>query len=74
MKINVAYITTTDAQLASLLGAELGMALPSTLAFDFPTVDAIVAFLTAAPEEVTSVLLILFCGAMMVVQLPRYAP
>ena len=39
-------------QLASLLGAELGLALPSTLAFDFPTVDAIVSYLTTAPEEV----------------------
>jgi hypothetical protein len=39
-------------QLASLLGAELGLALPSTLAFDFPTIDAIVSFLILAPEEV----------------------
>ena len=39
-------------QLASLLGAELGMALPSTIAFDFPTVDAIAAFAGAAPDEV----------------------
>lgn len=38
------------AQLASLLGNELGMALPSTLAFDFPTVEAIVAFVAAPPE------------------------
>ena len=37
-------------QLASLLGSELGMALPSTLAFDFPTVEAIVAFVGAPPE------------------------
>ena len=39
-------------QLASLLGAELGMALPSTLAFDFPTVNAITAFVSATPDEV----------------------
>ena len=36
--------------MTSLLGNELGMALPSTLAFDFPTVAAIAAFL-AAPAE-----------------------
>ena len=39
-----------DVQMTSLLGTELGMALPSTLAFDFPTVAAIAAFLVAAPE------------------------
>lgn len=28
------------------------MALPSTIAFDFPTVDAIAAFVSATPDEV----------------------
>ncbi|BDA51454.1 probable phthiocerol synthesis polyketide synthase type I PpsA at C-terminar half [Coccomyxa sp. Obi] len=37
-------------KLASLLGNELGMALPSTLAFDFPTVAAIAAFVATPPE------------------------
>ncbi|CAL8465602.1 g5138 [Coccomyxa elongata] len=37
-------------KVASLLGNELGMALPSTLAFDFPTVAAIAALLAAPPE------------------------
>ncbi len=38
------------AQLASLLSAELGLALPPTLAFDYPTVSELAAILTAAPE------------------------
>lgn len=39
-------------QLASLLSSELGVALPSTVAFDYPTVDAIVRFVLDIPSEV----------------------
>ena len=39
-------------QLASLLSSVLGVALPSTVAFDYPTVDAISRFLLILPAEV----------------------
>ena len=39
-------------QLASLLSSELGVALPSTVAFDYPTVEAIVRFVLDLPSEV----------------------
>ena len=39
-------------QLASLLSSELGVALPSTAAFDYPTVEAIVRFVLDIPSEV----------------------
>lgn len=39
-------------QLASLLSSVLGVALPSTVAFDYPTVDAISRFLLILPPEV----------------------
>lgn len=41
-------------QLASLLSSELGAALPSTVAFDYPTVDAITRFVLMSPSEVTA--------------------
>jgi hypothetical protein len=43
-------ILAFDLQLASLVGSELGLALPSTIAFDYPTVEAIAGFVTAPPE------------------------
>lgn len=39
-------------QLASLLSSELGVALPSTVAFDYPTVEAIACFVLDLPSEV----------------------
>ena len=39
-------------QLSSLLSSELGVALPSTAAFDYPTVEAIVRFVLDIPSEV----------------------
>ena len=39
-------------QLASLLSSELGVALPSTVAFDYPTVEAIARFVLDLPSEV----------------------
>ncbi len=39
-------------QLASLLSSVLGVVLPSTVAFDYPTVDAISRFLLVSPAEV----------------------
>ena len=41
-----------SAQLASLMSSELGVALPSTVAFDYPTVEAIVCFVLDLPSEV----------------------
>ena len=39
-------------QVASLLSSELGIALPSTAAFDYPTVDAMTRFALDLPLQV----------------------
>ena len=45
-------LTDRSAQVASLLSSELGIALPSTVAFDYPTVDAITRFVLDLPLQV----------------------
>ena len=42
-------------QVASLLSSELGIALPSTAAFDYPTVDAMTRFVLDLPLQVLAV-------------------
>lgn len=44
------------AQVASLLSSELGIALPSTVAFDYPTVDAMTRFVLDLPLQVWAVM------------------
>ena len=42
-------------QVASLLSSELGIALPSTAAFDYPTVDAMTRFVLDLPLQACAV-------------------
>lgn len=50
-----ASITGGCVQVASLLSSELGIALPSTAAFDYPTVDAMTRFVLDLPLQVCAV-------------------